>query len=324
MTQVSYKVPKNLTKNLIILDGLNRSGKILLGSLVSSFKNMESLEFGENFEHFLPAMKFKHVSSNFSKSFLTNYLNQLIYNKMISRNSNFRPYDRTGILRSRSPKTYKKRLKMKEGDPVVKRIKNSNFFLPLVTHDLMSNFDELNKINLKFKIFQIFRNPFDLTYSWYKTGLGKRWGRDPRLFSMTITKNKKNFPWYVYNYKTTKDLDSLNEVDLCAIYIISQIKKTLKNIKKLKNKKNLYITDYHFLIENPEKELKNIAKFLKTDFSNKTKRNIKKENCPNFSVRNQLERKKLFIKRKIKREIFVKLLEYEKKHRNNIYNLRRL
>ena len=235
-----------------------------------------------------------------------------------------RPYDRTGILRSRSPKTYKKRLKMKEGDPVVKRIKNSNFFLPLVTHDLMSNFDELNKINLKFKIFQIFRNPFDLTYSWYKTGLGKRWGRDPRLFSMTITKNKKNFPWYVYNYKATKDLDSLNEVDLCAIYIISQIKKTLKNIKKLKNKKNLYITDYHFLIENPEKELKNIAKFLKTDFSNKTKRNIKKENCPNFSVRNQLERKKLFIKRKIKREIFVKLLEYEKKHRNNIYNLRRL
>ena len=74
MTKVSYKVPKNLTKNLIILDGLNRSGKILLGSLVSSFKNMESLEFGENFEHFLPAMKFKHVSSNFSKSFLTNYL----------------------------------------------------------------------------------------------------------------------------------------------------------------------------------------------------------------------------------------------------------
>ncbi len=53
MRQVSYKVPKNLIKNLILLDGLNRSGKLLLGSLVSSLKNMESLEFGENFEHFL-------------------------------------------------------------------------------------------------------------------------------------------------------------------------------------------------------------------------------------------------------------------------------
>ena len=87
MRQVSYKVPKNLIKNLILLDGLNRSGKLLLGSLVSSLKNMESLEFGENFEHFLPAMKFKQISNNFSRSFLMNYLNQLIYNKMISRNS---------------------------------------------------------------------------------------------------------------------------------------------------------------------------------------------------------------------------------------------
>ena len=94
MRQVSYKVPKNLIKNLILLDGLNRSGKLLLGSLVSSLKNMESLEFGENFEHFLPAMKFKQISNNFSRSFLMNYLNQLIYNKMISRNSNFRPFDR--------------------------------------------------------------------------------------------------------------------------------------------------------------------------------------------------------------------------------------
>ncbi len=323
MKQVSYKEPKNLIKNLIFLDGLNRSGKLLLGSLVSSFKNMESLEFGENFEHFLPAMKFKHVSSNFSKSFLINYLNQLIYNKMISRNSNFRPYDRTGVPRFQSPKIYKKRLKMKEGDTVIKRIKKSNFFLPLVTHDLMSNFEELSKLDLKVSILQIFRNPFELVYSWYKSGLGKRWGRDPRIFSLTINKHKKNFPWYVHNYKTLKDLNNLNEIEKCAIYITLQTERTLKSIKKLKNKKSLYITDYFYLIENPEKELKNIAKFLKTDFSEKTKRHIKKENCPNFNIRNELERKKFFIEKKVKREIFVKLLDSEKKYRNNIYNLRR-
>jgi hypothetical protein len=123
MRQISYNAPKNLIKNLVFIDGLNRSGKLLLGSLVSSFKNMESLEFGENFEHFLPAMKFKHVSSNFSKSYLMSYLNQMIYNKMISRNSNFRPYDITSIPQFQSPNIYKKRLKMKEGDTVIKRKK---------------------------------------------------------------------------------------------------------------------------------------------------------------------------------------------------------
>ena len=324
MRQVSYKVPKNLIKNLILLDGLNRSGKLLLGSLVSSLKNMESLEFGENFEHFLPAMKFKQISNNFSRSFLMNYLNQLIYNKMISRNSNFRPFDRTGIPRFHSPEIYKKRLKMQEGDVVIKRIKNSNFFLPLVTHDLMSNFDELNKLKFKFSIIQIFRNPFELVYSWHRSGLGKRWGRDPRIFSLTINKNKENYPWYVYDYKKIKDFKKLNEVEKCAIYVTSQIDKSIKNLKKMKYKKNLYITDYFYLIENPHKELKNIANFLKTNFSKKTKNHIKKENCPNLKIRTQLEKKKFLIKKKVKKEIFLKLLNNEKKYKNNIYNLRKL
>mgnify|MGYP001213656356 CR=1 FL=1 len=323
MRQVSYKAQKNLVKNIIFLDGLNRSGKLLLGSLVSSLKNMESLEFGENFEHFLPAMKFQHVSSNFSKSFLMNYLNQLIYNKMISRNSNFRPYDRTGIPRFHSPKIYKKRLKMKEGDIVIKRIKTSNFFLPIVTHDLMSNYNELNKLNIKFSIIQIFRNPFELVYSWYKAGLGKRWGKDPRIFSLTINKNKENFPWYVYDRKVTKDFKKLNQIEKCSIYVNSQIERTIKNLRKLKFKKNLYITDYFYLVENPHKELKNIAKFLKTNFSRDTKKHVKREKCPNLKIRNLLERKKTFIKKKVKKEIFIKLLDNEKKYRNNIYNLRK-
>ena len=46
---------------------------------------------------------------------------------MISRNSNFRPFDRTGIPRFHSPEIYKKRLKMQEGD-VVTIIKKLKFF----------------------------------------------------------------------------------------------------------------------------------------------------------------------------------------------------
>ena len=61
---------------------------------------------------------------------------------------------------------------MKEGDVVIKRIKTQIFFT-LVTHDLMSNFDELNKLKFKFSIIQIFRNPFELVYSWHRSGLGK-------------------------------------------------------------------------------------------------------------------------------------------------------
>jgi hypothetical protein len=324
MSKISYKAPKNLIKKLIFLDGLNRSGKLLLGTLVSSLKDMESLEFGENFEHFLPAMKFKKVNKNFSKSFLVNYLNQLIYNKMISRNTNFRSTDRTGVSKYQNPQVYKKRLKMTEGDAVIKRINKSNFFLPLVTHDLMSNYDQLKKLNLKFSIIQIFRNPFDLVYSWYKSGLGKRWGADPRIFSLVININKNNLPWYAYDYKNKRKFEELNEVEKCAIYVTSQIDRTLKNLNKFNYKKNLYVTDYFTLVENTNEELKNIANFLKTDFSNKTKSHIKRERCPNSKVRKLSNKKKYFIKKNVKKAIFAKLIKNEKKFENNIYNLRKI
>ena len=85
-----------VSKNIIFIDGINRTGKLLTGSLVVSLNKMEHLEFGEIFQHIVPAIKLK-ISTDFSKAFLHNYINQLLYNKYLSRNVNFRKNDRTGL-----------------------------------------------------------------------------------------------------------------------------------------------------------------------------------------------------------------------------------
>ena len=136
MKSVNYYPLKLLTKNFIIIDGISRTGKLLLGSLICSFDKMEHLEFGENFEHFLPAVKFKKIDLKFAKSFIHNHLNQIIYNKYLSRNVNFRPSDRTGIDQSVKPQIYYKRLKAIEGDEIIKKIKKEKPLIPIVTHDL--------------------------------------------------------------------------------------------------------------------------------------------------------------------------------------------
>ena len=41
---------------------------------------MEHLEFGEIFQHIIPAMKLKKISDDFAKALIHNYVNQLIYN----------------------------------------------------------------------------------------------------------------------------------------------------------------------------------------------------------------------------------------------------
>ena len=46
-------------------------------------------------------------------------------------------------------------------------------------------------MKMNFKIIEIIRNPLDTVYSWYKRGLGSRYGNDPRVFTLLIKKNKK-------------------------------------------------------------------------------------------------------------------------------------
>ena len=58
---------------------------------------MEHLEFGEIFQHIVPAIKLKKFLQIFSKAFLHNYINQLLYNKYLSRNVNFRKMIEPGL-----------------------------------------------------------------------------------------------------------------------------------------------------------------------------------------------------------------------------------
>jgi len=65
----TFSPPKLILKdNNVLVDGLTRSGKLLLGSLISSFQRMESFEMGDIFERFMPALKLGKCSLDFAKN----------------------------------------------------------------------------------------------------------------------------------------------------------------------------------------------------------------------------------------------------------------
>ena len=59
MNNINYFPLNRISENIILIDGISRTGKLLLGSLIASFDKMEHLEMGENFEYLLPAVKLK-------------------------------------------------------------------------------------------------------------------------------------------------------------------------------------------------------------------------------------------------------------------------
>ena len=240
----NYSDKDNILKQIVFIDGVTRSGKLLTGSLISSFQKMESLVFGENFEHFMPALKLKKCSYDFAKSYLNNYINQTIYNKMISRDVNFRPNDITSIENFYNPILYKRRLANPEGDMVLKKIKLLNPILPFVTHDIMMNYDIFKKLNIKVKLIEIYRNPFELTYSWFQRNLANNLENSKRSFTLKIMYKQKDYPWYLKNLP--KNWNKLNDYEKCAYYVILNTTEAINKQKKIKDK-NFFLLLYFFL-----------------------------------------------------------------------------
>lgn len=317
-----YYFMEPIIKDIVFIDGIPRSGKLLAGSLISSLNKMESFELGENFEHFMPALKMNKCSYDFAKSYLCNYINQLIYNKMLSRHVNFRSFDRTGIQNYFNPNLYKKRLKMREGDQVVKKIKSLKQILPLVTHDIMTNYKVFDKLNIKVKFISVYRSPIELVYSWIKRGLGTRWGKDPRIFTLLINKENKPCPWYLHNFP--KIWKKLNKYERCVYYVILLTTRSIKEQRKIKNKKDFFVTTYDRIVENTFGELKKISKFLKTNFSKKTHLFIRREKCSSKYLKQKINSKIDFIKKNVDKKIFERLFALEKKYKKDLYGLNKI
>ena len=61
---IEYFPLTRLVKNIVLVDGISRTGKLLLGSLISSLDQMEHIEFGENFEY-IPSDKARKIKIGF-------------------------------------------------------------------------------------------------------------------------------------------------------------------------------------------------------------------------------------------------------------------
>ncbi len=310
---------KILPKKIIIIDGITRTGKMMLSRIIPSLKNFEQVEYVEFIEYILAALKLKKISFDFANSFIVQTLNEMSYNKFIGRKQNFRPNDVTSVKNFLGKKIYEKRFRVSEGKKTFLKVKKSKNFFPIMSHDIMTNFNLFKKFKINFKMIQIYRNPFDLVYSWYKRGWGDRWKTDPQPNGLLIRKNNALYPWYVAGKE--KFWEKHNSVERCALLVNDLTQRSINNNLKEKKNPNILIVSYEDFIENTNTSIQKICKFLRTKRTAITKKILIKENCPKkYNKKNYLFKKK-FIKSKISKKIFNDILILEKKYKSNIYNL---
>ena len=300
-------------KKLVLIDGLSRSGKNAFVDLITSLKNSENIEMNYVFEHIVEGMSLKLIDKKFVKNFFFKFLNEIAYNKFLSRNSNFRKSDKSSVQNFSFPNLYFKRLREKDGNHIFKKLKKTKNFFPFMTHEILTNIDYFDSLNLNYKMISVLRNPFDIVYSWYK----KKVIKNKKNFTLTFSYKEKYFPWYVYN--DHKKWLGLNEIDKIAFIVEKLIKNSIQKFKKIKDKNKFIFVTYEQHVEKPHFVLKKICRFLKTNYSSQTKRKIKLANLP-IKIDEDLRKSKIiFLKKNLSPYLFNKIQRLEKSYNKNLY-----
>ena len=107
-----WSSPSLLPSCLIFIDGVTRSGKSMLGPVVSSFTKTYPMQQQTLLDNLLPIYKNKSIRHDIIKSILNFYFNKNIYYVNISREINLRPDDNSSFV---SNKDYKKFVKINWG-----------------------------------------------------------------------------------------------------------------------------------------------------------------------------------------------------------------
>ena len=311
---------KIFVKKYLIIDGISRTGKMMMSKIIPTLKNFEQVEYIEFIEYMLAALNLKKVSFDYANSFIVQTLNEMSYNKMIGRKQNLRSTDVTSIGKFYSKNIYKKRTRFPEGEKVINLLKKNKNYFPLMSHDLMINYNFFKNLDIKYKMIQIYRNPFDIIYSWNTRNWGNRFQIDPQPSALLISSKNKLYPWHVAGRENK--WQKKNSIERCSDMVINLINKSIKNHKKFKNDKNIITISYEDFIQHTEKNLYDICKFLNTKKTKKTDISLKEEKCPKKYINNLYLKRKLFIKSKVKKSTFKKICILEKNYQNNVYNLK--
>jgi len=176
-------VKTNCINDVVIIDGLSRSGKFYLGKLIACIEGMEYFINSAEFERILALNIAGTLSDANASSILVIAINEAIYNMAIGRNLNMREEDSSSILNSFESELYLNRVgNSNVGSNALKKVVDQGRLSVFITHMALMSLDMVKKAVPKSKIINIRRHPIDLAYSWIKRGWGSRYEEDPLSF----------------------------------------------------------------------------------------------------------------------------------------------
>lgn len=304
---------KLLHNNFVFIDGISKSGKIVISSIVSSLKNCENQTYQHRFNDYIKFANLKLLNDDLCiATILRDMQIQMIENRL-SRHLNFRKHDFSSVDNSFNKKKYYQYLKIKDNDfeinKIIKDLKKDKALIPIVVDDFFTNCSRKLNFFFNFKKIIMLRNPIGIFYDHYiRNKIEKQINEHPWQIGLHYIKKNKKFPFFL-EPKNIDRFNSANKIEKYMMVISSQYMPYLsKKIFKISKTKFVFIED---VWKNPKLMTNHLSKFLKTSPSKQTKLTLKKLNLPRYSADKAYEKQYYYLKHLMTNDEFKRLLKIE-------------
>jgi hypothetical protein len=312
----------------------------MMGPILGSFQRVELGRLEHIYEYLCALDELKKIEPDAGTFMISLYADLALYNSMISRETNFRPSDLSGIFSNPHSLEYIRRLFSKDGNVVLERIRQSRPILQIISHQALGIMDlAFRTFGDRLKVVEMVRHPLYLLEHWHS--YIDRHGTDCRDFTVWIHYKGQALPWFAHGWEEKYIMsNSMDKVIYSIEWLTKRVDQTINALGMAQRKQVLTVPFEKFVMD-PTPYIEGIAGLLNTEATRTTQKILKKQRCPRRQVaagpgkniykrygwkkpdpqsneREEFQRKRIFAEGQASGEAMQALdrisQEYEKKH----------
>jgi hypothetical protein len=250
----------SIPPNLLAIDGITRSGKFWLAELITYFEGMEPVLHEPVLDFISIKAHYGELDKTSAVDLFRNIVSHKCFITSIGRNLNTRLDDSSSIYRHPRLAVFLNRSHQMR-DTEFEKLKTVNFDVvcyPILAHDCLSVWGVQADAFPAMKLIRVERNPIDLAYAWYDTGIGLK----DMAFSHRFTWDDQSIPWFAMDF--ARDFESQSEVDRIINSIAYLFDTAIPETNALLNSSggNLLVTTYERLGEDMRAEVDRISSHI--------------------------------------------------------------
>ncbi len=278
---VAIARPHQSAPTVILVDGLTRSGKSLLGPILASYSRVEIERLEPDVEWIADMHHLGKVETDAAVALLRLCVHRCFYEGMICRNTNFRFSDHSSIWQQPNRLRYFRRMFMDERLPFENRVTQEKPIYQTMVHHQMMNLRLFHEaFGNSLRMVEMIRDPIDLADSWIRKKKGELIGDDPLITMIFADVRGTKIPWYVAGRH--EEYLAASPIDRVLMMIASKWHSSVQALAGFNahERSRVFVMPLEHFVTHPEPYLAALEGFLGTTRTRHTPGALKAQRCP--------------------------------------------